>query len=329
MSLSNSLEALRRANLLDGAGYDDLLDRLACAALEHRELTADRPSTADSRKPRWTRRPIGARATGAFPIGAGVLVAVVVIALLMAGSPLGPQALPPAAAMEHAVEVTATAADESGIVEVEITQDGELWAAKTVHWNGDDLSVSESDTSASHRRDLLVVDWMMYGHDPEAPGEWVELRISRQHRPRHRNDAGRLPVRGHEDAGGETLRRITSAMTDLTTSAGADGSTIYQGHVPAGDLARETGTKDGQTLRVLPYGYVAHDQASNPSSMIAVSITVGADETIQVISATWGGVSDWTYNLRFDDLGSASELAAPVNARPLPVCRLAPERPDC
>ncbi len=71
-------------------------------------------------------------------------------------------------------------------------------------------------------------------------------------------------------------------MTDLTTSAGADGSTIYQGHVPAGDLGRETGTKDGQTLRVLPYGYVAHDQASNPSSMIAVSITVGADETIQV-----------------------------------------------
>ncbi len=31
MSLSNSLEALRRANLRHGAGYDDLLDRLACA----------------------------------------------------------------------------------------------------------------------------------------------------------------------------------------------------------------------------------------------------------------------------------------------------------
>ncbi len=84
-------------------------------------------------------------------------------------------------------------------------------AAKTVHWNGDDLSVSESDTSASHRRDLLVVDWMMYGHDPEAPGEWVELGIfptASTQAPGTTPDDYLSAV--HEDAGGETLRRITS-----------------------------------------------------------------------------------------------------------------------
>jgi hypothetical protein len=134
-----------------------------------------------------------------------------------------------------------------------------------------------------------------------------------------------------EDASGETLRRITAAMTDLTTHVTGivDSSTIYQGHVPAGTLARETGTKEGQTIRVLPYGYVAHDNASEPSSPIAVTITVGSDDTIRAVTATWGGVSSWTYQLTFDDLGSAPELAAPTNARPLLDCRLAPERPDC
>ena len=63
----------------------------------------------------------------------------------------------------------------------------------------------------------------------------------------------------------------------------------------AGELARTTGTKDGQPIRVLPYGYVAHDDAADPSSPIAVTITVGADDAVRSITATWGGASSWTY----------------------------------
>jgi hypothetical protein len=325
---TDSIQALQRANPRRQPGYDDMLDRLARAALERHELLTHRLVTTASAPRRRTRR-VGTRSAGALSIGAGALVTVLVVAILVAGSPVGSQAVPPAAAMEHAVEVTATAAGESGIVDVEMTQDGELWAAKTVHWNGDDLSITDGDPAGFGRRDLLVVDWMMYGHDPEAPGRWIELGSPDSIDPGTGTTPDDYLTAVHEDAGGETLRRITSAMTDLTSGAGADGSTIYSGHVPAGDLARETGTKDGQTLRVLPYGFVAHDEAGDPSSMIAVSITVGADETIQEISASWGGSSNWTYSLRFNDLGSASELTAPANARPLLACRLDPTRPDC
>jgi hypothetical protein len=322
MTATDSLDALRRANPRRDPTYEYMLDAVAADAFEGRDRTAPRPG----------RVPAPARRTSAVavPIGAALLLAAaVVIALVMVGSPLGPPTVSPAAAVERAAELTATAADESGIVRVTITRDGSLWAAKTVHWHGGDVSISSGDPTGWRSRDLLVVDGMMYGRDPEAADRWVQLGSPDSVDP----DSGTTPdeylVAVREDAGGETLRRITAAMTDLTTSDGDDGSTIYQGHLPAGDLARETGTKEGQTIRVLPYGYVAHDDASDPSASIAVTITVGGNDTILAITATWGGASTWTYELTFQDLGSAAALVAPADARPFLACRIAPDRPDC
>ena len=48
---------------------------------------------------------------------------------------------------------------------------------------------------------------------------------------------------------------------------------------------------------------------------ITVTITVGADSTIQSMAATWSGGSTWIYKLTFTELGSAPELTAPTNAQ--------------
>jgi hypothetical protein len=114
-------------------------------------------------------------------------------------------------------------------------------------------------------------------------------------------------------------------MTDLTTSQTEDGSTIYLGKVPAGAVARESGLKEGESVRVLPYGNVAHDAASNPYSLIDISIIVGADGTISELQATWGGVSSWSYRLTFSDLGSTAPLEKPANVKPCTRCFLPPD----
>jgi hypothetical protein len=87
--------------------------------------------------------------------------------------------------------------------------------------------------------------------------------------------------------------------------------------VPAGVLAQEVGTKEGAPIRVLPYGYVAHDDASNPGAPVDMRITVRADETIDEIHATWDDVSSWSYRLPFSDLGSTPAPTAPDNVRSL------------
>lgn len=330
MTRTDSLRALRHANPRRDPAYDDVLDRLAAAAFERRQLDAERsPAPVPSRPQRPERRG-GTSARAAVPLGAGLLVAAAIAVVVLAvGSPVGPPTVPPAAAMEHAVELTATAADESGVVRVEIRQNGDLWAAKTVHWNGRDLSVSREEPSRDHRGELLVVDGMMYGPDPETPDGWLELGPTNSIDPGSGTTPDDYLAALREDVGGETLRRITAAMSDLTASKGEDGSTVYEGHVLAGDLARESGTKEGQVIRVLPYGYVAHDDASDPSSSVAMTIMVSPDDTIRAITATWGGASTWTYVLSFDDLGAAPAITAPPDARPLLACRLHPERPDC
>jgi hypothetical protein len=98
-------------------------------------------------------------------------------------------------------------------------------------------------------------------------------------------------------------------------------SVVYSGTVPAGILAPETGTKEGMPIRVLPYGYVAHDDASNPAAPVEVRITVGADDAIQEIHATWGGASSWSYRLSFSHLGSTPAPTVPDNVESLCVLR--------
>jgi hypothetical protein len=92
--------------------------------------------------------------------------------------------------------------------------------------------------------------------------------------------------------------------------------------VPAGSLARESAVKEGEVIRVLPYGYVAHDDAGNPSSLIDISITVGGDGTIDEIHATWGGGSSWSYLLSFRDLGTTAPIEEPAIIESCLRCRM-------
>src|ERR671923_150232 len=77
---------------------------------------------------------------------------------------------------------------------------------------------------------------------------------------------GEYLAAAREDVGGTTLRRITGAMTRPATSRLADGSTVYRGTVAAGLIARESSFKEGRPIRVLPFGFVAHDQAADPAA---------------------------------------------------------------
>src|SRR5262249_36378582 len=104
-------------------------------------------------------------------------------------------------------------------------------------------------------------------------------------------------------------------MTDVTTQTAGDGSVTYSGSVPAGVMAPEQGFKEGQTIRVLPYGYVAHDAAADPAVPLQVHLTVGPDHVIRSIASTWGGASAWTYTVTFSQLGTTPPVLAPAGAR--------------
>jgi hypothetical protein len=296
MNQTQSLEALQRANPRQRTGFAEWAAQLRSPV-----------EPARSRRRRWPAIGIPAAAT---------LVAAVVT-LVAVGSPVGPLAVPPAEAMQQAVNASAQAAENSGTVEVEITQDGELWAAKTVRWNGSDLSVTDG-----RKGGLLVVDGVMYGPDPEVAGGWIELGPPESVDPDSGTTPGEFLMMVDEDTSGATFQRITAEMRDLATSQTGDGSTVYLGQVPAGALARETGMKEGEMLRVLPYGYVAHDAAADPVSLIDVSITVGVDGTIGEILATWGGGSSWSYRLSFSDLGTTAPLQKPAIVEPCARCSL-------
>jgi hypothetical protein len=112
-----------------------------------------------------------------------------------------------------------------------------------------------------------------------------------------------------------TLRRITGGMTGLTTAQLDGGSTVYRGRVAAGLIAQETGFKEGELLRVLPFGFVAHDEAADPASRLDAAVTVGADGVFREIAVSWG---TWTYTVRYAKLGRSPALVAPANARPFP-----------
>jgi hypothetical protein len=321
MNGTDSLDALRRANPRHKPGFTRTATELT------RIAASPRPPTVDLTRGRPPRRPRERRLRPAIGVPAAAAVIAVVGAVLALGPPNGSPTVSPAAAIEQAVTVSAQAAEQSGTVAVEITQDGAPWAARTVRWNGSDISVTNEDAGGGGRRDLIVVDGTLYGPDLENEGGWIELGSPANIDP----DSGTTPdeylATVRADAGGDTFRTFTEAMTDLTARPGADGSVVYRGTVPAAVLAPETGMKDGTPIRVLPYGYVAHDDASNPGALVDVRITVRADETIEEIHATWGGASSWSYRLSFSELGSTPAPTAPADARSLCAERRMPCRP--
>jgi hypothetical protein len=225
-----------------------------------------------------------------------------------------------AAAVRKAATVSAASAERSGTAVVRITHNGEVWAGTTVRWHRTDVAVSsDAPQRPGQAGDVLrVVDGILYGIDP-AKGGWVELGKPESIDP----DSGTTPAEyiaaAREDVGGQTLRRITTGMAGLTTSTLDDGSTVYRGMVAARLIARETGNKEGQAIRVLPLGFVAHDEAADPSTPLDTAVTVGADGVVRKITVTWGtSASAWTYTVSYSGLGATAGPVAPGNARPFP-----------
>ena len=298
MNTSESFEALRRANPRTRAGFAESVEeageRVRAQTLAHPEVAVRR---------RRLRVPVA---------GVALAAAATVAALFAFASSGGETAT---AAVEKAGSVTAVTADRSGTAVVRVTNGGEGWAGSTIRWSGADMSVVRDVSATSYRKvgdAFRVVSGTFYGLDPE--GGWVDQGSPRNIDP----DSGTTPAEYlaavHDDIGGATLTRVTRAMTGLTTSHLADGSTVYRGHVRSGLVARETGFKEGAVLRVLPFGYVANDEAADPAALLDATVTVGPDGVVRGLVLSWG---TWRYTVTYSDLGSTEAPVAPANARSL------------
>jgi hypothetical protein len=250
----------------------------------------------------------------------GAAAAATVAAVLTIGSPSrGPGVENASAAFKKAAALTAASAERSGTAIVRITHDGEVWAGMTIRWHGEDLSLSRGEPQRRGHAgsQFLLVDGAMYGIED---GEWVNFGSPESIDPGSGTTPAEYLVAVRQDVGGATLRRVTQGMTGLTTSELDDGSTVYSGSVAAGLIARESGFKEGQAIRVLPFGYVAHDEAADPAAPLDVAVTVGADGIVREITVTWG---TWMYSVAYSGLGETPAPVAPENARDLLRERLA------
>lgn len=311
MSTSESLEALRRANPRRKAGFAEAVE-LAAAEARARIATA---TTAD--QPRRGQRGPRRRLVGVSAVAVALAAAAAVAVFLTLGSSrVTPGVENAAAAIKKAATLTAASADQSGTATVRMTHDGRLWTGKTIRWNGANIEITDqSPGGSSSGLPLLVVNGIMYGHDPDHVG-WVQAGRVSSIDPGSGTTPTEILAAVHQDVGGATLRRITGAMAarGLTRTHQSDGSTVYRGTVPAGQIARDSGFKEGQSLRVFPFGYVAHDAAADPRSLLETTVTVGADRVIREIAVTWG---TWTYTVTYSHLGSTPPLLAPANATSL------------
>ncbi|HMB19174.1 MAG TPA: hypothetical protein VKO41_07665 [Gaiellaceae bacterium] len=306
MNRSQSIEALQRANPRRKAGFAESV-QAAGDAVRARVGTA-----AAGSEPR-TSFPRG-RLMGVV-FAALVLAAAAVTAIWTIGSPGAEDAT---AAVKRAATLSAAAAERSGTAVVRITHDGKLWAGTTIRWRGADLAV-RSDAPRRRGRpgsELLVVDGTVYGVEPGRG--WVVQGTPENIDPGSGTTPDEYLAAVREDVGGVTLRRITGGMTGLSKRSPDDGSTVYSGTVAAGEIARETGFKEGQAIRVFPFGYVAHDEAANPSALLDSAVTVGANGAVREITVSWGTTaSAWRYTVTYSGLGATPAPTAPANARPL------------
>jgi hypothetical protein len=303
MTTSESFQALRRANPRTREGFAESVESAARAV--RAELTADAPAA----QPRARRVP-SARILG-LSAAAGLAAVIVAVALTVASPGGGPGVEDASAAVRTAAAVTAGAAERSGTAAVRMTRDGEPWVAATIRWYGDDISVAQdSPRRAGHR--MLVVGGILYGFE-EGFG-WVAFGDPASIDP----DSGTTPAEVlaavRQDVGGATLRRILEGMSGLTTREPGDGTTVYSGKVASRLVATETGVKDGESLRVLPFGYVANGEASDPNARLDVAVTVGENDVVHELAVAWGA---WMYTVTYSGLGATAAPQAPENARTL------------
>ncbi|HET7855544.1 MAG TPA: hypothetical protein VFL41_03730 [Gaiellaceae bacterium] len=304
MNTPDSLRALRAANPRLEEGFADSVDVVADVV---------RARVASTREPHPGRAPRRRRLARAAAAGGALAVAAAVAALLTLGSPRRGPVGDAAAAVEKAATLTSGSAERSGTAVVRITHDGKLWAGTTIQWNGADLALSQDAPLRRGRPggQLLVVDGTMYGIEN---GGWAVLGPPESIDPGSGTTPAEYLATVRQDVGGTTLRRIAGGVGGLTTRPLADGSTVYSGTVAAGLIARESGFKEGQAIRVLPFGYVAHGEASDPAALLDVAVTVNADGIVREIAVRWPG---WTYTVAYNKLGSTSAPVAPANAKPL------------
>ena len=309
MSASTSFRALRRANPRANPGFAEKVETTAAVVRDRLALVDLPPDVAPRRR---LARVVAAGAS---------LAAVATVVLAALGLPGGAPGVENAvAAVRKAAILTSTSAERSGTAIVRIRHGGELWAGSTIVWHGDDLAVSQQAPRRPGRPSspLLVVDGLLYGFDPDQGG-WFVLGSTKSIDPDSGTTPDELLVAVREDVGGATLRRITDGMTGFQTRSLEDGSTVYSGIVAARLIARESGFKEGQAIRVLPFGYVAHDEAADPAAPLDVALTVGADGIVRQLAATWGtGTSAWIYTVTYRRLGATPAPVAPANARPFP-----------
>ena len=311
MNESDSLQALRKANPRASESFARSVE--AVRHVVRAELVTsvangnDRPQPLPRRVDSRRRRRVHVSA-----LGAAVALAAVAAAVLTLGSTGGGPGVESAtAAVEKAATVTAASAEHSGTATVRMTHDGDIWAAATIQWHGHDLAVSRAPRAGAGSASWTASSTASTHFE----GGWIELGDPRSIDP----DSGTTPAEYlaavREDVGGVTLRRITDGVRGLTSSRLDDGSTVFSGTVAAGQIARETGFKDGQAIRVLPFGYVAHDEAADPAARLDTALTVGPDDILREITVSWGkGASAWTYTVTYSDLGSTPAPVAPEGA---------------
>lgn len=302
--MSDSFDALGRANPRAKTGFAESIE--AAAEAVHAQIATAPPGTASGRRRVPRRRLVGATITGACA-AAGAAV------ILILGSPGGGTTVESAhAALAKAATVTASSAERSGTATVRITHDGEPWGATTVRWGEGDVAIRREDRPKRAGASMLLVDGTVYGLDHR--GEWLDLGDPSNIDP----DSGTTPAEYlaavREDVGGDTLRRFTGAMSHLSRTERDDGSAVYSGTVAARLIAREAGFKEGQHIRVLPFGYVAHDEAADPDSQLQTTVTTGADGIVREIAVRWG---TWRYTVTYGDLGTTPAPVAPENAKSL------------
>jgi hypothetical protein len=315
MNMSESFQALRRANPRTQEGFAQSVETAADAVRAQIAIAGEPHAPRVRTRSSYRRR----RLVGVSAAGASLAAAAAAVAFLTVGSPGGGPGVEDAvAAVKRAATLTAASAERSGTAVIRITHNGEVWAGKTIRWHGEDLSLSGDVPRSPARRagsELLVVDGMMYGIDD---GRWVVLGSPESIDPGSGTTPDEYLAAVREDVGGETLRRIADGVSGLTARRLDDGSTAYGGTVAAGLIARESGFKEGQPIRVFPFGYVAHDEAANPAAPLNAVVTVGADGIVREIAVTWGtGASAWTYTVIYSKLGETPAPVAPKNPRPL------------
>ena len=308
MTSDRALALLERENPIDEGDLPGA-DAAEALLLKERILLEESPRRLRARPAHRRRRLVGVTAAGA-----SLATVSAVAALLVLGSPGGGPAVEDAvAAVKRAAVTTAASGDRSGTAVIRITHDSELWAGTTIRWHNDDIAISRDTPGRSGKAgaEMRVVDGILYGIDP-GEGGWVEMGSPASIDP----DSGTTPAEHfaavREDVEGVTLRRLGDNMTGLTTTRLEDGSTVYRGSVPAGQIARETGFKEGEHIRVFPFGYVAHGRAADPAALLDTAITVGADGLIRELAVTWG---TWAYTVTYSDLGTTAPVVAPKNAK--------------